>query len=81
MVERFRAKTNKLEVGQTTTEVAAILMEPPFTEQQTCGGANGIETWSCRIWIYPVPQHETLRLYFARCNESAWCLNNWRWTP
>jgi hypothetical protein len=69
---------NALDENMSMDQVRAILGVPDATEQKTCGGANGVDRWSCRVWRYEIDRR-TLLVYFAQPSDGLWLVNHWGW--
>jgi len=70
--------STRIELGMTIEGVqTAIGFRPNVVEQKTCGGADNILPWSCRVQVY-ADGKRTLSIYFSKPDSrSGWLVHSW----
>lgn len=72
-------KSKQLEQGLSEGAVIGRLGQPESVSLSTCGGANGIPTWTCKLYKYNNNgwAAHSLTVYFSKSLDGDWHVNNW----
>jgi hypothetical protein len=69
--------SSRLQAGMSEDQVIAALGQPSTVELSTCGGSNGIPTWSCKIMKFGASACNQIAVFFDENIPNQSFVNNW----